>query len=483
MVEHQHEREDKYDVDPGWGLPDLTGLLPAGGRFEIAELQLSNTYYDTPSAHLARAGVTLRRRVGGPDAGWCVKVPAGLGRDEITDASDATTLPDELAAVVAGVRAGEELKPVATLTVARTVHRFVSEEGALLVELADDVVAAATLGHESRLSAWREVEVELKPGGDARLLKKIGKALRAAGARRSAYGSKLGRALGPRAGRTAIKPGSAGALVTAYVAAQGEAVVLCDLGLRMGQPEIHKFRVALRRLRSTMRVFGPMLDADRIAQLEPELVWLAGLLGEVRDRDILRERLAQQVADLPPELVLGPVAAHIETTLLLERTEHLDRLFEALDSDRYRALFLDLMSWRTAPPLTKAARKPAAEISRYVRTAERQVVKRLARAGGEVEALHAARKAAKRFRYATELGASVGGRSASKTVRATTELQTLLGEHQDSVVSAAFLRRMGAQAGAGGGQNGFTYGLLLADERHRADRISADAGRRWTKKH
>ena len=57
------EREDKYDVGPGWALPDLTDLLPTGGRFEIAEFAIDNTYFDTPSGHLTQLGVTLRRRV------------------------------------------------------------------------------------------------------------------------------------------------------------------------------------------------------------------------------------------------------------------------------------------------------------------------------------------------------------------------------------------------------------------------------------
>ena len=69
---------------------------PAGGRFETAEFRLDNTYYDTPSAHLAQFGVTLRRREGGPDAGWHLKVPAGVARNEITDSSDSATLPEEL---------------------------------------------------------------------------------------------------------------------------------------------------------------------------------------------------------------------------------------------------------------------------------------------------------------------------------------------------------------------------------------------------
>jgi CHAD domain-containing protein len=482
VVDQQVEREDKYDVEPGWGLPDLADLLPRGGRYETAEFGLDNTYLDTPSGHLGKLGVTLRRREGGPDAGWHLKVPAGLARNEISDSSDSSSLPQGLDRLVTGLRAGEELRPVAKLNVARTVHRLVSEDGALLAEVADDLVNAATMGDASRLSAWREVEVELKPAGDERLLKTIGKRLRAAGAKRSTSGSKLRRALGTDGAPAGPAAGTVGALVAAYLAEQGREFVRCDLGLRMGEPEVHKFRVAIRRMRSTLRVFGPLFDAERVAQLEPELVWLAGLLGEVRDRDVLRERLAAQVAALPGEMVLGPVASHIETTLLLERGEPLGRVTDAMEGDRYAAMVRQIMAWQVTPPFTKLARKPAAAAGLYVQQAERKVRKRLAGAGGEVEALHAARKAAKRYRYAAELASPALGRAATKSVKSTTRLQTQLGEHQDSVVSAAFLRRLGAE-GAGEGHNGFTYGLLLAQEWQRAEQIGKDAGRRWGKKH
>ena len=266
--------------------------------------------------------------------------------------------------------------------------------------------------------------------------------------------------------------------MTDYLAAQAQEIVRCDLGVRLGEPEVHKFRVAIRRLRSTLRVFGPVFEPERVAQLEPELVWLAGLLGEVRDRDVLRERLAGQVAELPAEMVLGPVAAHIETTLLLERSDHLGRLTEAMDGERYAALVRQLMQWRAAPPLTKSARKPAAAAERYVERAESKVRQRLRRptvrsrgcTGPEGREALPVRGRAER---------SGARRSATKTVKSTTKLQTQLGEHQDSVVSAAFLRRMGAEAGAGEGQNGFTYGLAAGEEWHRAEQVSRSAGRRW----
>ena len=156
-------------------------------------------------------------------------------------------------------------------------------------------------------------------------------------------------------------------------------------------------------------MFAPLFDPDASAALEAELVWFAGLLGEVRDRDILIQRLLGQLSELPAEVVLGSVAAHIETTLLLERSQHQARVREAMSGERYHALMKLILMWQTRPPLTKRAEsRPNAE--RYLRRAENKVMRRLAEAGGDVDALHSARKAAKRYRYAAELTAEAAAR-------------------------------------------------------------------------
>ncbi len=119
------------------------------------------------------------------------------------------------------------------------------------------------------------------------------------------------------------------------------------------------------------------------------------------------------------------------------------------------------------------------QVSRYLSAAEKKLTKRLHTAGDDVEALHRARKAGKRYRYATELALPVVGKKATKTIKTAKKLQELrLGEHQDSVVSATFLRQHGAAAGVNPDQNGFTYGLLLAYEQTRAAHIRHSIRRR-----
>jgi len=140
-------------------------------------------------------------------------------------------------------------------------------------------------------------------------------------------------------------------------------------------------------------------------------------------------------------------------------------------------LLSSLARWRTEPPFLEAAGAPVEQVKVYVRTAEQKMRRRLRQAQRESghaqeELLHRARKAAKRARYAGEVAVPAWSKATRHVARAQ-ELQTVLGEHQDSVVAAEFLRRMGATGGRAG-RNGFTYGLLLALEWERAATIRRD---------
>lgn len=468
----QSEREDKFHVDLGFVVPDLTDLLPEGARVETATHRLVNTYYDTADGDLRRNKLSLRKRVGGPDAGWHLKVPSGVARTEIRSSSRGRAVPRALADPLLGVRRGQDLVPVATLTTTRFVLDLSDDQGHLLAEVADDQVESATSGEEPVVRSWRELEVELGPAGSEELLRRIGNRLVEWGASPSPFASKLVQALGPEPqDATTAEPSTLAEVLQAYLAQQCQAIVLGDLGLRLGRPVVHPTRVAVRRLRSTLRVFAAAFDEGAAQELEPELVWFAGLLGEVRDREVLRTRLLDQVAALPPEYVLGPVTAQIDAVLNADHARYLKRALTAMKSERHLTLLDTLHRWETDPPFTERAGGTGDGIKKFVNKAERKVYQRLASAGGDPEALHSARKAGKRFRYAAELSEPLLGKRASKAIEQGKDLQQLLGEHQDSVVSAAFLRAQGAAAGAGPEQNGFTYGILLAVEWQRAEAI------------
>ena len=468
------EQENKFEVDPDWAMPPLTDLVPDGGHLDQERRDLDNTYFDTPGAGLRLFGITLRRRVGGSETGWQLKVPSGTARTELQSGSRAKKLPDALAEGVAGLLAGESLDPVATIMTTRTAYRVVNADGELVLEIADDQVQSGPPDGESMLYAWREVEVELGPGGKKKDLKRATKLLEDAAASPSTTRNKLDRALGPVLpdGQAAtVQSGRVGELVAAYVAAQCEVLASNDVGMRTGSPAVHKTRVAARRLRSTLRIFSDVFDAAPAEELDTELKWYADVLGQVRDRDILSSRLTKQIAELPPEQVRGPVEAEVAKTLDAERELALRRLDRAMRTSRYKHLMQLLRAWRAAPPLTGPAGEEGTATVTYVEKAKKRAEKRLRNADGDIEQLHRARKAFKRARYAGEL-AEPADSQMKAVAREAEEMQTLLGEHQDAVVAANFLTKMSADGEVDAG-SAFTYGILIGNELNRAANIRA----------
>ena len=261
-------------------------------------------------------------------------------------------LPEDLANLMVGLCPTESLVAVASTAVTRSLRHLLDAQGALLARVADDHVQGSPTADLAELDSWRRVELEVGPAGDGPLLKSVGRRLLAGGAQPSTSPD-LERLIGSPLAAADLQ--TAGGVALAYLSEQGDEFVRCHLILRNGQPEVHRFRVAVRRIRSTLRVFRHLFEPQQSAALSTELAWLSGLLGEVRDRDVLLQRLIPNVQALPAELVLGSVGAHIETTLLLERTDHQTRVAAAMDSERYAVLVDMLRSWRHGAPLTHLA--------------------------------------------------------------------------------------------------------------------------------
>jgi CHAD domain-containing protein len=274
-------------------------------------------------------------------------------------------------------------------------------------------------------------------------------------------------------------------LVAIYLAEQCRVLIEAEPQLRAGEPVVHTTRVAVRRLRSTLRTCAELFEPARVEALEPELVWWAGLLGAVRDLDILAQRMSVHLTELPVELVLGPVANTITTEIAAQRKVHFDEVMAAMDSQRYRALVIELHRWQSGPPVTESADVAVAEIEHYVTRAGKKLDKRVENAAkacrtGDEHAdgmLHRARKAGKRHRYIVELARPIWGAKAEKIVDRRKKLQDVLGDHQDSHVAAAFVRELGARVGTHEGQNGFTYGVLLGIERQKLHQMRDVLGR------
>ncbi|MEU6573980.1 CYTH and CHAD domain-containing protein [Streptomyces sp. NPDC046805] len=496
MAETKREVERKYESDES-GLPDLTGVGKVAAVLDRGVAELDATYYDTADERLAAHSITLRRRTGGPDAGWHLKLPVAPGvRDEIR-APLSDTVPGDLAALVRSRVRDAPLLPVVRLRSARDLRHLVDADGKLLAEVSEDAVTAERLGEGGSAVQWTEIEVELGEGVDPAFLDKVEKRLRKADVRPSRAESKLARALAETAppGRPGdeerhgapAEPVTAGDHVLAYLRAQRDAIVELDTAVRRDEYDsVHRMRVATRRMRSAFRSYRKVLDRAVTDPIGDELKWLAAELGVDRDREVLTERITTALGELPRTLVEGPVRTRLHTWAGSRRGGARRRLIGVLDSRRHLTLLDTLDALIADPPLLKAAtRKPKKVISKAVR-------KDFAKLSALVEhafelppghdrdlALHEARKKAKRTRYAAEAATPALGDPAADLTKAMKSLQNLLGDHQDSVMARATLCELAAVAHAAG-ESSFTYGVLYGREEQRAAADEAELPGTWT---
>ncbi|MEU8762825.1 CYTH and CHAD domain-containing protein [Streptomyces sp. NPDC048659] len=479
MAETKREIERKYEADDGTVLPDLTRAAGVAAVTDEGVTELDAVYYDTADLRLAAASLTLRRRTGGADAGWHLKFPVATGiRDEIR-APLSETLPGSLAGLVRSLVRDEPVRPVVRLRSRRDVRLLTGKDGGPLAELSVDTVHAQRLTGPGE-AAWTEIEVELADGADPAVLDAVGRRLEKAGIRPSAASSKLARALaetgatvpdGPDRVDGTPAPGTAGHAVLAYVRAQRDALVALDPAVRRELPDsVHRMRIACRRLRGALRTYGTVLDRRRTDPLGAELRWLAGELGAARDEEVLGTRLAGRLDALPGSLRIGPVHARLRRRGAGRADEARRAALAALDSARHLALLDALDALLADPPLRPAAAREAGRVlARAARAdldrADRRFGHALALGPGPARdlALHEARKAAKRARYAGEAARPVLGGPAKRLAARMKAVQTLLGEHQDGVVARTALRELAAQAHAAG-ESAFTWGLLYGRE-------------------
>lgn len=479
MADTKREIERKYESDDS-GLPDLTGVTGVDAVIDKGVAHLDATYYDTADERLATSSITLRRRTGGADAGWHLKFPVAPGvRDEV-QAPLSDTLPDTLAGLVRSRVRDTDLVPVVRLRSERDVRHLVDADGGLLAEVSVDAVQADRLAGGSGTAQWTEIEVELADGVDPVLLDKVEKRLRKAGVRPSKSASKLARALAETAPQelapvSVEDPVTAGDHVLAYVRAQRDAIVELDPAVRQdAEDSVHSMRVATRRMRSTFKSFGKVLDRTVTDPIGDELKWLAGELGVDRDREVLNERLSAALDEVPHALLYGPVAERLSHWAGDRPGGASSRLIGVLDSHRYLALLDAIDGLLADPPLLKAAGKePEKALPKAVRKDFGKVSALVERAlelepGSDRDVtIHEARKKTKRTRYAAEAAAPALGKPAKSLVKTMKSLQNLLGEHQDSVMARQTLCELSAVA-HGAGENAFTYGLLYGREEQRA---------------
>jgi len=484
------EVEAKFSVDDTFAMPDFS---LTGGRVELQQVvNLAATYFDTDDLRLARFGVTLRRRTGGADEGWHLKLPTGINnaRDEVQlplNAGRANTVPRPIEELVLGFTRGAPLVVRGKQRTRRTPYLVFDREGPLCLEVVDDKVAI-TDGPLTGLK-YREVEVEVLEASELQPL--VVEMLRDAGASPSAGKSKGVRTvagdepLGPvvPAPERARPKDTAGLAVSAHIRTHVSALIAQDVRVRQGLPDsVHQFRVAARRLRSGMQAFGPLLDEDWARHNRGELGWIAGVLSAARDREVLEERLFAAIRALPGELdraaAFVAVQDHLEAELLVAK----DQIAATLQSDRYLTLLDALVSAATSPPLTPLADEPA---SRVLPPLVSKRWKKLAREAGMLhdelqghdDHWHETRKTAKKARYAVEACVPVFGTPAKKLAKQLETVTELLGEHQDCAVAAETVAALVTkQTGA---RAAFALGALYASQRQQTTAIRHQFVEAW----
>ncbi|MFD4714180.1 CHAD domain-containing protein [Streptomyces sp. NPDC058430] len=299
------ETERKYEVpacsDASW-LPPLDRVEGVASLVDRGLEELDAVYYDTGDLRLSGSSATLRRRTGGSDAGWHLKLPLpGDSREEV-QAALTDAVPDALRDLALSRTRGAELTPVVRIRSSHEVRELVDGDGAVLAELSIDAVRAESLRAQGRSAAWREMEVELSEDADPALLDAVEKRLREHGIARAQSSSKLVRALdemapvpgGERDEAADLPEGSVGEQVLAYVREQIRVLTALDPAVRRDRPDaVHRMRVACRRLRSCLRSYRSVLDREVTDAIRGDLKWLAGELGAERDQEVLMERLTR----------------------------------------------------------------------------------------------------------------------------------------------------------------------------------------------
>jgi CHAD domain-containing protein len=492
----QTEIERKYDVDPAVKVPDLTGV-DGVARVEAHDpVTLTAVYFDTDGLDLAAHAIALRRREGGGDEGWHIKKPAEEGRTELnwpldTGGGGSDTVPEEVLEPVRAIVRDRPLSPVARVKTIRTAVHLMNGAGEAVAELADDLVSASDI-RGGQLRGWREWEVEFLAAAPGTREERsafhdaVEGELAAAGAHPSQSLSKLAQALGANSLtdlRSAeqsdrapdplaqMDAGSAASVVVAALRSQGNALTREDPAVRADEPDaVHRMRRTIRKLRALLGTYRRLFEEEKVDQLRDDLDRLGAALGEARDAEVRRDRATEELDALPAEDAVA--RERLVGGDQREYDEALQRVRQMLAGAWYFRVLDSLDDFVQDPPLRPHASAPA---TREIRKALRRQVKRLrtrtdaaaapdsGHAGDRDAALHEARKAARRLRYAVTALAVEGTHKPAKKFRriasAVKPVEKALGGHRDSVIFAEDVR-LSAQRARSTGEDAFAYGQL-----------------------
>lgn len=464
------EVEVKYSV-PDRAAFDRLLALPALGGYALRPIeseQVVDSYLDTPSRALERGGYALRLRQSPAQTAWLATLK-GLGgasgalhqREEVETDVPARLLPAawpesparELALRLAGAEPLDEL-----FSLEQNRHRRQVWSGERLAAvLSLDVVTLSATANEA---VSYELEIELLPHGTLADLELLSAAVADLGLPpqpRSKFARGL--ALLERGGlppAPPVRPKTPGVRADEPMAEAGRKVLrfhfdrmlLHEAGARAGQEvrPLHAMRVAARRQRAALRLFGDSYKPKALKPLRSGLQTLAGCLGAVRDLDVLLSAAREYQASLP-----APEAAALEPLLgawMAERDTARAALAHHFDSDRYAAFKQHAAAFTHTPgvgvrppgrgvrPLLVRQVLPARLWEHYAAVRAYET----ALPGAPLETVHALRLAAKRLRYALEFLAEALDPAAAEAIAAVVALQDHLGALQDLDVTIARLR-------------------------------------------
>jgi CHAD domain-containing protein len=512
MASRPDDQSVRYDVDEAFQLSATYELIVAPAAPDLSEIAAQQsvgvvaTYFDTVDGRLAAAAIEIRQEVGSEDAGWhvSIRLPDGVHEQRAALGRSERTVPIQFRRLIWIASRGAALQPVGTLSIDREIRQF-GRDDTVLVEIGLDRVTGR------RLSATPETDSEpppvvahwseltLRPDGSDQLEgKRIDRQLRRFGAARSTARPALAawlaaagedekgsdRKAARKASKAAVRQrfsglSPAGSVVVRYLAEELDSLLRQDIPVRLDRPDsLHQMRVATRRLRSGMQTFRVLFEAEATDPLAAELKWLAGELGRARDAEVLRARLLDAVSlEHSHERADTATVRAVERETRQSQRSAFAAVVAALDSERYRLLVSGLESLVADPPLTERAARPARkQLRRMVSQAYLDVSRKLADAaeattGSERDKqLHAARKAAKRARYAAEAVRPAFGKEAKSFAVAMERLQDALGDYNDSVVMQERLHEL---ALAGTPAAAFALGRLHAAQTEHQVEIAA----------
>ena len=493
------EVEVKLAVDENTGMPDLTQLP---GVEEIAgtrEHNLSAVYYDTEDLRLTRSKITLRRRTGGADDGWHMKLPQGSARKEVRmPLDDPAQVPEALRAQVRAIVRNEELAPVAQVDNRRVEITLAGEDGPV-AEFCDDHVTAWSLLPGGERTNWREWEIELTDAlagteeGNT-LINQASSFLIAAGARKSSSPSKLATALGDSVKTAPLPPHMQGSLdddspaaaVVSSLSKQRDAIVDWEPRVRADEwDSVHQLRVSTREMRSLLETFKGILEGEELGQLEDELKHAAGVLGVARDAEVVEERFADLLDSDESGLIDEAARAHIAGDMRRDYNDAHADIIAMLDSERFMDLLDSIDALLAEPPVATAdeSKKEEEKQSKevlydHLKRGYKKLRKRHEKVGEHYydtdlplhereDYVHDVRKAAKKLRYSA-VAAQDAGLKAGRLAKACKRLQSQLGDFQDAVTSRDRIERLANEARKRG-EDTFAYGMLYQRELARGE--------------